>query len=68
MQYLAEDVSCSFRYTPGQNEAEVLEWLLHLAISYLYEDMQESEEETGSNQACLDVASIMIHEMLSLVS
>ena len=40
-------MSCSIRYVPHKNEGELLEWLLHLAISYLYDDMEESAEEPG---------------------
>lgn len=48
LQYLDEDVSCSIEYITSKNEAELLEWLVQLAISYVYEDLQESPELTGN--------------------
>lgn len=50
MQYLEQDVESTVSYAAGQNEADVLEWLLHLAISYLYEDMEESVDESGTRR------------------
>ena len=47
MQYLDEDVSCKIKYLAGKNEDELLEWLLHLAIAYHYEDISRSAPEQG---------------------
>lgn len=50
MQYLEQDVESTVSYAAGQNEADVLEWLLHLAISYLYEDMEDSVVDSGTRR------------------
>ena len=38
VQYLA-DVGCPFTFQKDQNEEEVLEWLLQLAVGLAYEDL-----------------------------
>lgn len=53
LQYLHDDVGCSLQYKPGYNEAELLEWLLHLALSFLHEDTQERTCEAGEQSMLL---------------
>ena len=47
VQYLEQDVESCVSFAVGQNEADVLEWLLHLAVSYLYEDMDNAADYQG---------------------
>lgn len=57
VQYLEKDVESTVRFAAGQNETDVLEWLLHLAVSYLYEDLEDSAEVNGISLANLDLTS-----------
>ncbi len=52
MQYLERDVESTVHFATGENEADVLEWLLHLAVSYIYEDMEGSINATGTSLSC----------------
>lgn len=47
MQYLEADVRCPTNYMPGENEVEMLEWLLHLAIAYQHEDIIHPSSTPG---------------------
>ena len=40
MQYLAE-VDCPLAYRPRENEEDLLDWLLRLAVAYAFEDQGE---------------------------